>query len=601
METIGTKRSSSSAGLGIYRATFEASEDAIILGAVDGSIRECNQAACRIFGYNRTEMRKLKLAGLFPAEVLAVVPDIMTEDATTGGLFVWRSCRAKNGRIFPAKISTQLIRAGQEKLVLVYVRNLVIRKSPGDDGLGKDSLKERDFPTYTITWQAVEDDFVMIGCNMATEDFKNIVINDFIGKKASDLYRGRQDIVDDLKCCLKRKSVSKRKLPYRMFTTGQERNMAATYVYMSPGLILLHLRDITEREQAMKALQDSQQRMKSLFLGMPVPTITWKLQGENFVLLDYNLAAEEFTKGLISEYAGVPADKIYKNRPDILEDFKTCLERKTRFQREMKYTMFTTGADRFLSITYAYIPPDLVLCHMNDITRRKLAEDELRRSEKNLKTLSSQLLSREEQIRKTIALELHDSIGQCLSTIKFNAETCLAKMSGDGSAQALEQLKSGIPVIQHAIEEVRRISMDLRPSILDDLGIMATISWFCREFENVYTGIRIEKEINAEEESIPNNLKIIIYRVMQEALNNVAKHSRAGCVMLRLRHVDGSLQLLIRDNGTGFDMEKVTMREGLSRGLGLASMRERVELSQGVFAIAAQEGAGTEVQASWPV
>lgn len=596
------KKASSMEGRGIYRAAFEALEDAIILGSVGGFIRECNQAACRIFGYNRTEMRELKLAGLFPEEVSAVVPDIITEDATTGGLFVWRSCEAKDGSIFPARISTKLIRAGQDKLVLVCVRNLVIRKSPGPDTeFDSDSLKERDFPTYTITWQAVDDDFVMIGCNMATEDFKNIVIKDFIGKKASDLYRGRQDILDDLKRCLEQKSVSKRKLPYRMFTTGQERNMAATYVYMNPGFILLHLRDITEREQAMKALQDSEQRMKSLFLGMPVPTITWKLQGGQFVLLDYNLAAEDFTKGLISEYVGVPADKIYKNRPDILQDFKTCLERKTRLKREMKYRMFTTAADRFLSMTYAYIPPDLVMCHMDDITRSKLAEDELRRSEKNLKALSSQLLGREENIRKNIALELHDSIGQYLSTIKFNTETCLTKMDNGGTGKVLEQLKSVIPIIQQAIEEVRRISMDLRPSILDDLGIMATISWFCREFENVYTGIHIEKDIDAEEDSIPKHLKIIIYRVMQEALNNVAKHSRADCVLLRIRHVDGSLQLLIRDNGTGFDMEKVIMREGLSRGLGFASMRERVELSGGGFIIGAKQGAGTEIHASWPV
>ncbi|MEN6466847.1 MAG: PAS domain S-box protein [Syntrophaceae bacterium] len=585
---------------GMYRAAFEASEDAIILGDVGGPIRECNLAACRMFGYGRAEMRKIRLAGLFPEEVSAVLPDIITEDATTGGLFVWRSCKRKDGRIFPARISTQLIRTGGRKLVLACIRNLVIRKSAGP---GEESKQPpaKDYPIYTITWQSVGDDFVMIGCNMASEDFKKIVINDFIGKRAGDIYGDRRDILEDLKRCLKEKSVSKRKMPYRMFTTGEERDISATYVYMEPGLILLHLRDITEREQAMKALRDSEQRMRSLFLGMPVPAVTWKLQGGNFVLSDYNLAAEKFTSGMISEYAGAPADRIYSDRPDILQDLKTCLERKTRFKREMNYRMFTTGSDRVLAMTYAYIPPDLVMCHMDDITRRKLTENELRRSEKNLKTLSSQLLGREEKIRKNIALELHDSIGQYLSTIKFNAETCMSRMESGNPGQSLEQLKSGIPIIRHAIEEVRRISMDLRPSILDDLGIMATISWFCREFEHVYSGISVEKEINVEEDSIPEPLKIIIYRVMQEAMNNVAKHSGADRVALRLEIAGGSLQLLIRDNGAGFDLDKIVIKEGLSRGLGLASMRERVELSGGVFLIGSKEGSGTEIRASWQV
>jgi len=223
----------------------------------------------------------------------------------------------------------------------------------------------------------------------------------------------------------------------------------------------------------------------------------------------------------------------------------------------------------------------------------------LRMSEKSLKALSSQLLGREEKIRKNIALELHDSIGQYLSTIKFNAETCITRMENGNSGQALDQLKSGIPIIQHAVEEVRRISMDLRPSILDDLGILATISWFCREFENVYTEISLEKEITAEEVSVPEPLKIIIFRVMQEAMNNVAKHSGADRVLLRLEIADGSLQLLIRDNGAGFDLENIVIKEGPSRSLGLASMRERVELSGGVFRVGTKAGSGTEVQAIW--
>ena len=141
--------------------------------------------------------------------------------------------------------------------------------------------------------------------------------------------------------------------------------------------------------------------------------------------------------------------------------------------------------------------------------------------------------------------------------------------------------------------------MDLRPSILDDLGILATISWFCREFENVHPDIRVEKEVTVEEDDVPDNLKIIIYRILQEAFNNAAKHSRASRIRVRLSKANTSIVLTVGDNGTGFDMEEVRLKEGMSKGLGLASMRERVELSGGHFTIETGAGKGTTIIASW--
>lgn len=585
----------------VYRAVFESSEDAIILVQPGGTIRYCNEAACRMFGYSREEMSGLKAAGLLPDQVAAILPDTITKDSTTGGTFVWRSCRKKDGSIIPARISSRLIKAGRQRLVLVCVRGLLIRKSGRLQESPVSDRNERELPVYTITWQSVGDDFVMVGCNMATEDFTKVAIKDFIGKKASELYSEHPDIFEDMKSCFVRKSLFRRQMPYRMFTTGEERDMHATYMYTEPGLIIMHLRDVTEQAESIRALQQSEQRMASLFCCMPVPTITWKRQDEEFVLMDFNLAAQEMTRGMISEHVGVPASRIYSDRPDILADLKKCFEQRVIIKREMDYTMFTTGAAKVLALTCAFIPPDLVMFHMDDITARKKAEKELWESERRLKLLSSQLLSREEKVRQGIALELHDSIGQYLSSIKFNAETGLTRMTALGSAECIEFLKSGIPIIQRAIEEVRRISMDLRPSILDDLGILATLSWFCREFENVYKEIKVEKVVDIEENEIPECLKIIIYRVLQEAFNNTAKHSRASRVTFSLSRVGESIKLMVSDNGTGFDMAGVGLREGISRGLGLASMRERVELSGGIFKIETGTGRGTIILATWPV
>lgn len=236
-----------------------------------------------------------------------------------------------------------------------------------------------------------------------------------------------------------------------------------------------------------------------------------------------------------------------------------------------------------------------------DMTKRRLVEDALRRSDKELRILSNQLLSAEEKERKRIARELHDGIGQALSAIKFSIENVLNEIGDHKEALDSSSLKSVIPLTQKTIEEVRRIVKDLRPSILDDLGILATITWFCREFQNVYSNIRITKKIEITENDIPPPLKTIIYRLLQEALNNVAKHSQADQVYLSIHKQPDEIELLVKDNGRGFDLEKTISLNPSQRGLGLASMRERAELSGGRFDIQSSIGKGTTIRVVWVV
>ena len=143
--------------------------------------------------------------------------------------------------------------------------------------------------------------------------------------------------------------------------------------------------------------------------------------------------------------------------------------------------------------------------------------------------------------------------------------------------------------------------MDLRPSTLDDLGLLPTLSWYFRRFRSIYSGIRIEHEIDIQEGDVPHSLKIVAFRVTQEAMNNIAKHSQADLVCLSLRKKDRSLELILRDNGRGFNPEKVGSQETTTRGLGLTSMRERTELSGGSFNFESTEGKGTIIRASWPI
>ena len=256
---------------------------------------------------------------------------------------------------------------------------------------------------------------------------------------------------------------------------------------------------------------------------------------------------------------------------------------------------------------------------IRDITERKRAEEELRRSgdeldmrvqvrtaelakaNEALRHLSSRLLSTQEEERRRIAGEIHDTLGACLNAIRFKVEDSLQKKETAFEGKASESFTSVLPLVQEGIEECRRMQQDLRPSILDDLGLLATLPWFSRRFQTIYSTIRIEQEIDITEDELPDALKIVIYRVLQEAMNNIAKHSRAESVHLSLRKGNGRIELTIRDNGQGFDLEKIGSQESTKRGLGLTSMRERVELSGGSFGVESAEGKGTVIRASWPL
>jgi PAS domain S-box-containing protein len=247
-----------------------------------------------------------------------------------------------------------------------------------------------------------------------------------------------------------------------------------------------------------------------------------------------------------------------------------------------------------------------------DVTRQRQAEKALRKAHEELEKrvqertaqlgqLSSKLLNAQEDERKRISRELHDSIGQSLAAVKVVAESALSQIRQGEINAGGKTVATLIPLIRDASEEVRRIYTDLRPSLLDDLGIITTISWFCREFQNVFPGITIQKRIAIKEENVPEALKIVIFRVLQEAMNNASKHSKADLVQIGLGDKGSHLELSVKDNGRGFDVPHPVSSETADRGFGLQSMKERVELTGGTLILESASGAGTIVRASWQV
>ena len=212
---------------------------------------------------------------------------------------------------------------------------------------------------------------------------------------------------------------------------------------------------------------------------------------------------------------------------------------------------------------------------------------------KELDTLSSRLLTSQEEERKRIAGEIHDSLSSSLSAIKYVVEDNITQL--EKGITNPESLRALIPMLQQSIGETRRIMTGLRPAVLDDLGLLAAMTWFCREFQIIHPGIRVEKDWNIDEKLIPKTLRIIIFRIIQEAFHNITKHSRADSVKLFLQKTNSAITLTVQDNGQGFDPKRV------SKGLGLDSMEERARLSAGTLVVESAKEAGTVIRASWPI
>jgi len=222
-------------------------------------------------------------------------------------------------------------------------------------------------------------------------------------------------------------------------------------------------------------------------------------------------------------------------------------------------------------------------------TRDKL-DRRLKERTKELEVLSAKLLSTQEEERKRIAGDLHDVTGQSLSAAKFMVENAIEQISAQKNYTGITMLKNLVPMLQKASEEVRAIVMNLRPSILDNLGILATITWFCRQYQIIYADITVVKEINISERDVPDALKTIFFRILQEAMNNIAKHSQADTVSLFLAKTNAFICLTIKDNGKGFDKNRLDAGNAPGKGFGITSMKERAELSGGTFEIMLAKG-----------
>ena len=234
----------------------------------------------------------------------------------------------------------------------------------------------------------------------------------------------------------------------------------------------------------------------------------------------------------------------------------------------------------------------------DEVEERRRIEKQLRGAQEHQRFLVRKTVETLENDRQMIAKELHDSIGASLAAIKFSIEDTLSKM-GQQPQAVTGRLNKVVGYLVETIKETKRISANLRPATLDELGLLPTIRWFCRKSMEIYQDTHISQIVDIEEGKIPDELKIVVYRVLQEAVNNAIKHGTAENIEITLQSNRTDIELAVTDDGCGFDQSKQLDADPLS-GHGIQGMIERVEICGGRLQLNSVPGKGTQLRATIP-
>jgi PAS domain S-box-containing protein len=357
-------------------------------------------------------------------------------------------------------------------------------------------------------------------------------------------------------------------------------------------------KDIKERKQAEEALNLEKENFRHSLndspLGIRIVTHEGNTIYANQTILNYYGydSLEELQKTSLKKrytlesYEEAQKRKHQREHGDLSDtNYEICIVRKNgeiRHLQVFRKIVLWDGISQF-QIIY------------DDITGRKKAEEEIKKSRKLLKAHNKHLIEIRENERAQIAINLHDDIGQKLTAMNLNLAWVKSRI-GVQSQVVKDKLEDISLLINETYENIRKISSDLRPSILFDFGLIEAIVLQLKKFEN-QSGIRYSFNYKPAEFKIDTQLSLAIYRILLESLTNIIRHSQATFSEVSLNLIDSRVELVIKDNGKGIEKEKINSLTSM----GIMGMKERVRLVNGKILIAGKKGSGTTIKVSIPV
>jgi len=356
-------------------------------------------------------------------------------------------------------------------------------------------------------------------------------------------------------------------------------------------LFTVILRDITHRKQAEAALRDSAERYQRLV--ELVPNAIWVEREQRITFV--NQACVQILGAQSAEQllGRSPLELIHPDYHALATTRRSRLREGLESEPLVeKRVIRLDGEVRDVEITEASFYDEgklAVLAVLRDVTERKRAERELEESREQLRRLSTSLQAVREEEKTRIARELHDELGQSLTGLKMDLAQLGSQLRPEQS-DALNRAKSMQSLLDTTVASVRRIATELRPLMLDDLGLVPTIEWLVHDFSQ-RSGIAVELTLPSAEFDVGPELSTAVFRVLQESLTNVARHAQASRVAVALSGTDNNVELRVQDNGKGIGAAGA----GGAKTLGVLGMRERTAILGGTFTLESEPGMGTSI------
>lgn len=354
--------------------------------------------------------------------------------------------------------------------------------------------------------------------------------------------------------------------------------------------------DITERKLAPIALRESETRLRLLFDFSPdalfiVDPAGRFLDANQTAVTRYGYSSDELLRLTVRDLAA--SDLKDQTAPRVREALGHNLHFEWRHQRKDGSEFPVEIATQPLTLNGQLA----ILSSVRDITERKRAVDELAESRERLETLSRQLIATQETERRHLARELHDEIGQALTGIKLNLN---ALQQPSLSMESTSLIHNSIDVVDHTLQQVRNLALDLRPSMLDDIGLVAALTW-CLDRQSQRGGFAPHFVVDPSVRGASQEIETACFRIAQESLTNIARHANARNARVELRQLESELELFIQDDGIGFDVPAARLRATQGASIGLLGMSERTQLLGGHFEIESIPSQGTTIHARIPL